>query len=105
MTNGYLIKDGIRQQIAREWRRVERDQQNGWIERLVIECNDEVGRNLVAEGNAVSRMFIPSGRGVTVNTLLEWSFNGVRGWGKDQDVWRNDQWSAARQIGFNDYRP
>ena len=105
VNHGYLIKDGIRKQIVEGKRKVVRDAEEGWISNIILDCTDEAGRKLEAEATSVSRMMISDVRGLTINSLLDWRFNGVQGWGEDQDLWRNDQWRSARQIGFNEYRP
>ena len=105
VNHGYLIKVGIRKQIVEGKRKVVRDAEEGWINNIILDCTDEAGRKLEAEATSVSRMMISDVRGLTINSLLDWRFNGVQGWGEDQDLWRNDQWRSARQVGFNEYRP
>jgi len=100
VNHGYVVRDGARSNIAEGRRRVRRDPKAGWVEEIHIDCKDERGAPLQAHGRALSRMFIPRARGITVNTLLHWRFNGVEGWGEDQDAWRFDQWRSACRAGF-----
>jgi hypothetical protein len=100
VNHGYVVRNGVRTNIAEGRRRVRRDPKNGWVEEISIRCTDEHGSPVEVHGTALSRMVIPRARGITVNTLLHWRFDGVQGWGEDQDAWRYDQWSAARREGF-----
>lgn len=96
--HGYFVKDGKRLQIVKGWRRVERDPTTNFPTVIELEAEDAEGRPLRARGVATSRMMLPNARGVSCYTLLEWTLNSANAWGEDQDVWRNDQWSAARRT-------
>lgn len=95
VNHGYLLADGRKSQILKGWRRLERDPRRNWVTRVEVEAEDQDGRKLLADGRAVSRMMLPTARGISCYTLLSWTLNGAQAWGEDQDVWRNDQWSAA----------
>lgn len=97
VNHGYLLRDGRKAQIVKGWRRVERDRDRNWITRLEIDAEDEDGRSLLADGRVVSRLMLPTARGISCYSLLSWTLNGAQAWGEDQDVWRNDQWSNAQR--------
>jgi hypothetical protein len=97
VNHGFLLKDGHRHQLASGRRYVEREPATGFIRRQLIEAVDVDGRVLQAEGHAVSRMIFAVPRGVTMNTFMAWTVNGVPAHGEDQDVWRHDQWLARKR--------
>ena len=47
-------------------------------------------------GEALSRMVIPRAT-LTWNSLLHWKWNGVEGWGEDQDLWPAPLWADRRR--------
>jgi hypothetical protein len=69
---------------------------------------DEDGREYEAIGDAVSRMLIPiaGAHGVCVNSLVDYTINGISAWGDDQDAWPINTWAAMRpkQMGIYDVR-
>lgn len=99
--SGYLLLDGVRDELVRGRRRVERDPEHGHLTRVVVEAEDGRGRQLLAEGEAVSRMAmpIPGVHGVVWTSLVEWSVNGAPAWGEDQEPWPIMAWSNARRRG------
>jgi hypothetical protein len=98
INHGFFFADGRRVQLKEGVRHVTRDPLENWITAMRIEAVDVEGRELLAEGTAESRMFLNVPRGVTVNSSLRWSINGTTGYGEDQDVWRYDQWLAAKRV-------
>lgn len=98
--HGYLLRDGRRSRIVEGARSVRRDPKTNHILSMRIQARDAQGRELVAEGRALSRMVLSVPRGTTLNSFLEWRIEGVAGLGhgEDQDVWRHDQWRTALQT-------
>lgn len=98
---GYLVLDGVRDELVRGRRRVERDPDHGYLTRVVVEAEDARGRTIEAEGRSVSRMAmpIPGVHGMVWTSLVEWSVNGTSAWGEDQEPWPIMTWSNARRIG------
>lgn len=95
--HGYLLRDGRSARIVSGTRSVQRDPVTNHIMSMQVHARDEEGRELVAEGRALSRMLLSVPRGTTLNSFLEWRIDGVAGLGhgEDQDVWRYDQWRSA----------
>ena len=84
---GYLrIGDEVAH-ITRGRREVRRDPSTRWIDSMIIDAIDDRGRDLRAEGQAVSRMILPGSTSICINTLLRWTVDGNVFWGEDQDVW------------------
>ena len=70
-------------------REVERSQ--GRPVAVRIEASDERGNELHAEGRCVNRYaFQSSPNYFAWMCLTDWSFEGTRAWGEDQDVWSPD---------------
>lgn len=86
---GWLLKDGRfgRLDKTRSWMRNWRDARTGWSQHMEVMLVDEDGRSMEAEGLAISHM-CEHGNGS--NALMRWSFDGMTGWGEDQDGWKND---------------
>ncbi len=97
---GYLVEDGLRVELANGARRIERDPDDGFVTRVVVEARDVEGRELVAEGRSVSRMAmpIPGVHGVVWTSLVEWEINGAPAWGEDQEPWPVMAWSNRRRA-------
>ena len=96
--SGYLrIGDEIAY-IADGRRIVERDPSNRWVTRVAIDATDELGRQVHAEGRAVSRLILPGSTSICVNTSLEWIVDGTIVHGEDQDVWPTKAFSARTPI-------
>jgi hypothetical protein len=87
--------------IADGRRRVERDPVTNWVTGMVIEATDEQGRELHAQGRALSRMILPGSTTICVNTSMEWTINGTIVHGEDQDVWPIKEYrlTVARNAG------
>ncbi|MBS3961786.1 MAG: hypothetical protein KGZ61_08165 [Sandarakinorhabdus sp.] len=98
VNHGFLWLDGSKTALAPGGvRHVERDPVENWITRMEIDAMDVEGRPLRAVGESESRFFLPSPRGVTINSAIRWTVNGRPAYGEDQDVWRLDQWRDARR--------
>jgi hypothetical protein len=89
LVHGYLVEGGELAKLASGRRRVvERDPATGYQRRIELECVDERGRTLEAEGvchNAFGFLLNPNIW--SVNNLTDWTFNGHRAWGEDHDNW------------------
>jgi len=84
---GYLRVGDDVAHITSGRRRVQRDPANKWITAMTIDATDDQGRDLHAEGEALSRMILPGATHICINTLLRWTIDGTIVWGEDQDVW------------------
>lgn len=89
MNAGYVLRDAEFATLDKSKCRMRsyRDPQTGWCSHMEVELVDLMGREMRAEGHAVSRM---SEAGYGTNQLMRWEFDGKIGWGEDQDVWRGD---------------
>jgi len=87
MNVGWLLKDGVFARIDPNRSRMLnfRDPLTGWSSHMQVVVADERDRTLNAEGFVVSRM---SEGGYGTNSLMRWEFDGMIGWGEDQDVWQ-----------------
>ncbi|MFA7594892.1 MAG: hypothetical protein WCY92_00945 [Novosphingobium sp.] len=94
---GFMIKDGEIGDLVEGTRRVERDPQTGFVERILIEGVDEYGRRLEAEGKKLSGITLIRHSFIDHNGLMEWSINGKTGHGEDQDMWPVHDWSRYRR--------
>ncbi len=96
---GYLVQDGVRRPLVSGTRRLERNAEHGYLERIAIDAVDDEGRRLEAEGESLSRMAmkIPGVHGVVWTSLVRWTLNGRTAWGEDQDAWPLTAWSAFRR--------
>jgi hypothetical protein len=93
---GFHLVDGRPVRLVSGERHVER--RDGKPVRTRIEADDEEGRTLVAEGSCVNRFaFQSSPNYFAWMSLTDWSFDGVHGWGEDQDVWSPDRWRALNR--------
>ncbi len=84
---GYLRFGGDVAHITSGRRQVERDPSTKWVTGMIIDATDEEGRELHAQGRAVSRMILPGSTSICINTSIEWTINGAVVHGEDQDVW------------------
>ena len=99
VNHGFLWQDGLTSNLAAGGvRHVERDPQQNWPVRMRIEAQDGEGRALHAEGEVESRVILHNPRGICINSSIRWRVNGHTAYGEDQDVWRLDQWRAARRA-------
>lgn len=82
LSTGYLLRDGVYGHLVAGRRHTWLDPEHQWVRRIELEATDEHGRDLVAEGELVSRHgaeTTPSGTG-----LFRWTWHGLDGWGEDQ---------------------
>lgn len=86
MNGGYLLRDGTYGALdkSRSRMRCFRSPNTGWSTHMQVELTDQAGRQMIAEGFAVSQM---SEAGFGSNQLMRWDIDGQVGWGEDQDVW------------------
>jgi hypothetical protein len=89
---GYLRRDGQIARVVRGRRLVSRDPQSGWVTAIVIDAEDELGRTVHAEADAVSRMILPGSTTICINSSLRYTIDGRVVHGEDQDVWPIDDW-------------
>lgn len=96
---GYLMLDGVRRQLVSGTRKLERNTEHGYMQRITVEATDTDGRRLEASGESLSRMAmkIPGVHGVVWTSLVRWTVNGIPAWGEDQDAWPLAGWSAFRR--------
>lgn len=89
MNTGWLLKDGEFQRLDKTRSRMRnyRDPRTGWSAHMEVELTDVTGRTMRAEGFAVSHM---SERGSGSNASMRWEYDGLIGWGEDQDGWKVD---------------
>lgn len=95
---GFLRRDGVTSGLTGGRRIVERDPARGWVSRIVIEAEDEMGRRLRAAGRRLSGIIINRHSFIDSNGLMEWSIEGDIGHGEDQDMWPVHEWSAFRRA-------
>lgn len=83
---GWLLKDGHFERLdpARSRMRNHRDPRTGWSAHMDLDLVDRAGRTMKAEGFAMSHQ---TGGGAGSNALMRWEYDGMVGWGEDQDVW------------------
>jgi hypothetical protein len=94
--SGYYMHEGVWAKIVSGNRRVERDERGG-VTKVVIEAADELGRQMYATGETVSRLFgYPYPSMLCINSLTRWDFNGQECWGEDQDCWPPRRWRDSR---------
>ena len=89
---GYLRRDGRIGRLVGGHRTVTRDPERGWLTRMVIDAEDELGRTVHAEADGISRMILPGSTTICINTSLRFSIDGRTVHGEDQDVWPIDEW-------------
>jgi hypothetical protein len=92
MNAGWILKDGVFSRLDPTQSRMKnfRDPNTGWSDHMEVVARDVQGRQLEAEGFAVSRM---SENGYGINSLMRWEFDGSIGWGEDQDVFLPDHFA------------
>ena len=95
---GFLRREGRTVGFAEGLRLVERDSQEGWVKKVIIEGIDRDGRKMLAEGTPVSRIIINRHSFIDINSLIRWNMDGVVAWGEDQDMWPVHRWSRNRRL-------
>jgi hypothetical protein len=97
---GYHRVDDVVSYIASGRRAVERDPVHNWVTAMTVDAIDELGRELHAEGRAISRLVLPGSTSICINTSMEWTIDGAVVHGEDQDVWPNKEFrSVHRDAG------
>jgi len=89
LIHGHLLRDGQWSKLTEGRREVlERDPVSGHQLRVVIDATDELGRTLHAEGRTVNSFGIQINPNLaSIDCLTEWSFDGLTGFGQDNDDW------------------
>jgi len=88
---GYLWRDGAYAPLVRGWRRATFDPSTRWITSLHVEAFDELGRELVADGELVARH---GERGPSGTGLFRWRWDGTEAWGEDQSYGSEEVWAS-----------
>jgi hypothetical protein len=94
---GYLVRDGqLGELVSGERRVIER--RSGAPQRVVLDARDDRGRDLHAEGEVRTalRWLGWPGR-MTYWTLTHWQWDGVTGWGEDQEFFAREQVRSLSQ--------
>ena len=88
---GYFVKNGELGELVNGERRV-LERRRGAPARVVLDATDDRGRRLSAEGEVRTalRWFGWPGR-VTFWTLTDWRWDGLQGWGEDQEFFPREQ--------------
>jgi hypothetical protein len=91
LVGGYLVRDGQIGQLKRGTRTVP-ERISGAPSRVVFDAEDSLGRTLHAEGEvrSVLRWLGWPGR-MTFWTLTNWRWDGLQGWGEDQEFFAREQ--------------
>jgi hypothetical protein len=90
--SGYRMKDGELGHFVSGERLLERDA-NGNPTRSVLRGKDDKGRSFEAVGTVLNRVgFLPSTGIYNVLSLTRWEFDGVTGYGEDQDLFHPARW-------------
>ncbi len=95
---GFLRRDGRTVSLLGGERRVERDDEKGWVRELSIEATDAEGRELHAVGRPISRIITNRHSFIDANSLIEWTIDGQLAYGEDQDMWPVHTYSAAQRA-------
>lgn len=98
---GFLVRDGEIGDLVSGRRTIERDPEQGWVNRIVIDAVDEHGRKLHAEGKRLSGITLIRHSFIDNNGLIEWSIDGKTGHGEDQDMWPVHDWADYRRTGVD----
>ncbi|OBK13706.1 hypothetical protein A5636_01405 [Mycobacterium asiaticum] len=96
VVGGYLVADGRMGELVSGERRVGA-RRDGAPAQVVVQATDEHGRTLHADGEVrtVLRWLGWPGR-LTYWTLTDWHWDGVRGWGENQEFHARER---ARHLG------
>lgn len=88
---GYLVRDGELGELVSGERRVT-ERRSGAPARVVFDAVDDRGRDIHAEGTVRTalRWLGWPGR-LTFWTLTDWRWDGVQGWGEDQEFFAREQ--------------
>lgn len=87
--HGYLLRDGTYSKLVPgKGQRDVLERAEDAPTRVRITAEDELGRELVAEGRCVNKLGVHLNPNLfTWNCLTEWEWDGARGWGEDHDNW------------------
>jgi hypothetical protein len=92
---GYHRVGDVVSYIASGRRTLERQPESKLVTAMTVDAVDELGRELHAEGRAVSRLVLPGSTNICINTSMEWIIDGNVVHGEDQDVWPNKEFRSA----------
>jgi len=95
--HGFLLRDGVYSKLVpASGGRTVLEREGGAPSRVRLEAEDELGRELVAEGRCLNRIGLHLNPNLfTCNCLTEWRFGGATAYGEDHDNWSA---SAARRF-------
>jgi hypothetical protein len=87
--HGYLLRDGEWAAVASGSRTVrQRDPDTAYPTAVALDLVDELGRTLHAEGRCLNGLGLFLNPNLySVNSLTEWTFDGVGAYGEDHDNW------------------
>jgi hypothetical protein len=91
LAGGYFVRDGMLGELVAGTRHVV-ERRSGVPMRVVLDAEDDRGRTLHAEGQVRTalRWLGWPGR-LTFWTLTDWRWDGVQGWGEDQEFFAREQ--------------
>ena len=92
---GFIRRYGATLGLTAGERSVERDPST-WVTRIDLRHRLD-GRELLAVGEAVSRMVMNRHSFIDINSLVRWGLDGADAWGEDQDMWPVHRWSQFRR--------
>lgn len=102
VTGGYYYADGEIGSIVSGNRTLQRSKE-GYPTAVQVSAVDELGRNIVADGKILSRQGFRTHHGIFHwLSYTEWTVNGVKTWGEDEDLWHPELW---RQFYRNELLP
>ncbi|MCH2171444.1 hypothetical protein MK489_11720 [Myxococcota bacterium] len=85
--HGFLLRDGEYAKLA-SGRRDVLERRDGHPTRVRVEARDELGRDLVAEGECQNALGVHLNPNLfTWNCLTRWSWGSIEAWGEDHDNW------------------
>ena len=87
--HGYLLRDGEWSKVASGGRQVlERDPVTSFPTAVAVDLVDESGRRMHAEGRSLNGLGLFLNPNLySVNSLTEWTFDGISAYGEDHDNW------------------
>jgi hypothetical protein len=92
VTTGFLMRDGVWSRVCGGTRTAERDTEGHPLV-VHIEAVDELGRTISAVGRAANTYRAKSYPSMLcLQALMEFEFDGRRGWGEVQDCWHPRRW-------------
>jgi hypothetical protein len=90
---GFLVRDGAKHDLVGGTRQVLERDARGFPKRVALQASDAAGRDLVVEGECVSRLAEQATPGMFAwMSLTRWSEPGDSCFGEDQEVWSPDTW-------------